>query len=267
LADTLPLRVLVADDNEINRKVLVRLLGQLGYRPDLACNGLEVQAAVQRQSYDLIFMDVRMPGCDGLEATRHLRALETQTGRRRCAVVAITANAMPGDREACLAAGMDEYVAKPFPPDIVKTCLLRFCQPSEKVAAAAPPAPPATTPAPLAAGAPSEPVLDVNRLMESAAGSADEARELLKMLVKQTEALLPQIAAALERKDATQASHLAHRSAGASSLCGALALSRLFRQLEHAANAGDFEQAGGHCRRLPEAWARFRACATERKLL
>jgi len=104
-------RVLLAEDNSVNQKVALRMLTRLGYRADLAANGIEVLEAVRRQPYDIILMDVHMPDMDGLDATRRLRA-EPPAGVRPW-IVALTANAMQGDREACLAAGMDDYISKP----------------------------------------------------------------------------------------------------------------------------------------------------------
>jgi CheY-like chemotaxis protein len=88
------------------------MLSRLGYRADLAANGLEAIAAVERQAYDIILMDVQMPELDGLEATRRIRALGA--GMNRPWVIALTANAMSGDREICIEAGMDDYISKPM---------------------------------------------------------------------------------------------------------------------------------------------------------
>ena len=104
-----PLRILLAEDNVVNQKLALRLLSQMGYRADLARNGIEALEAVERQTYDVILMDVQMPEMDGLEASRRLSALPS-----RPRIVAMTANAMQGDREACLAAGMNDYVTKPI---------------------------------------------------------------------------------------------------------------------------------------------------------
>jgi CheY-like chemotaxis protein len=112
LVYTQPERVLLAEDNPVNQKVALRMLTRLGYRADLASNGHEVIAAVRRQTYEVILMDVAMPEMDGLEATRRIRSTKSDTERPW--IIALTANAMQGDRELCLAAGMDDYIRKPI---------------------------------------------------------------------------------------------------------------------------------------------------------
>jgi len=105
------LRVLLAEDNVVNQRVALRLLERLGYRADLAGNGIEVLQALERQSYDVVLMDVQMPEMDGLEASRQIAAICPL--EKRPWIIAMTANAMQGDREACLAAGMNDYLSKP----------------------------------------------------------------------------------------------------------------------------------------------------------
>jgi len=107
-----PLRILLAEDNVVNQKLALRLLQQMGYRADLASNGIEAVESVQRQVYDVVLMDVQMPEMDGLDAAR---AICARWGpRERPRIVAMTANAMQGDRDMCLAAGMDDYLTKPI---------------------------------------------------------------------------------------------------------------------------------------------------------
>jgi CheY-like chemotaxis protein len=108
------LRILLAEDNAVNRKLALRLLERIGQRADVAEDGQAAVEALQGGDYDLVLMDVQMPRLDGLEATRRIRELWPD---RRHRIVGLTANAMAGDREACLAAGMDDYVSKPIRPD------------------------------------------------------------------------------------------------------------------------------------------------------
>jgi PAS domain S-box-containing protein len=112
LAERIPLRILLAEDNVVNQKLALKLLERMGYRADVAANGFEVLESLKRQHYDLVFMDVQMPEMDGLEATRRIRSLFAADKQPH--IVAMTANAMQGDREACLAAGMNDYVSKPI---------------------------------------------------------------------------------------------------------------------------------------------------------
>jgi GAF domain-containing protein/CheY-like chemotaxis protein len=122
----LPLRILLAEDNAVNQKLVVRLLERLGYRADVAGNGLEALEAVRRQTYDAILMDVQMPEMDGLEATRSICREWTHDHRPR--IIAMTANAMEEDRETCLAAGMDDYLSKPIRVQELVRALSK-CQP------------------------------------------------------------------------------------------------------------------------------------------
>ncbi len=120
LARRHPLRILLAEDNLVNQKLALRLLSQMGYRADVAANGLEAIDSVQRQVYDVVLMDVQMPEMDGLEATREIIR---RNGPERPRIVAMTANAMQGDREQCLAAGMDDYITKPIRVDTLVAAL------------------------------------------------------------------------------------------------------------------------------------------------
>ena len=117
-----PLRILLAEDNVVNQKLALRLLQQMGYRADLAANGVEAIECIERQHYDVVLMDVQMPEMDGLEASRRITAKWAADQRPR--IVAMTANAMQGDREECLAAGMDDYVTKPIRVDVLVEALL-----------------------------------------------------------------------------------------------------------------------------------------------
>jgi CheY-like chemotaxis protein len=126
LATRYPFKILVAEDNVVNQKVAVRMFEQLGYRVDVAGNGAEAVAAVERQGYDLVFMDVQMPIMDGLEATRQIRTRASI--QNKPFIIAMTANAMKEDREACMAAGMDDFVSKPVRAENLKEALIRCAE-------------------------------------------------------------------------------------------------------------------------------------------
>lgn len=113
------LRILVAEDNIINQKVILKMLNKLNYRADVAANGLEVLAALERQPYDVVLMDIQMPEMDGLEAARKIREKRPEWPK----IIAITAYAMQGDREKCIASGMNDYITKPVNLEELRTVL------------------------------------------------------------------------------------------------------------------------------------------------
>jgi CheY-like chemotaxis protein len=115
------LRILLAEDNAVNQKVALLILENLGYTADVAVNGFEVIEALERRRYDVVLMDVQMPELDGLDASRLI--CERWPAAERPRIVAMTANAMQDDRDACAAAGMDDYVAKPIRPEVLVEAL------------------------------------------------------------------------------------------------------------------------------------------------
>jgi signal transduction histidine kinase/CheY-like chemotaxis protein/HPt (histidine-containing phosphotransfer) domain-containing protein len=142
-AERQPLRILLAEDNAVNQKVALGILTRLGYKADIAANGIEVLRALELADYDVILMDVQMPEMDGLAATRHIRQNIPREKRPR--IVAMTANAMHGDRERCIEAGMDDYVPKPVRHEDLSAALDRCVRialnrrPPEEHQVAAPP--------------------------------------------------------------------------------------------------------------------------------
>ena len=148
-ARTRPL-ILVVEDNAVNQKLAVRLLEKMGYRADIAANGVEAIAAIERIPYAAILMDCQMPEMDGFEATKIIRGRETNhslAGRLsladsslhvfstlaiRIPIIAMTANAMQGDQERCLESGMDDYISKPIKPELLKTTLQRWLSQAEE---------------------------------------------------------------------------------------------------------------------------------------
>jgi len=125
-ASRFPLRVMIAEDNSVNQLIALGFLSKLGYRADVVSNGSEAIASLERQPYDLIFMDVQMPEMDGLEASRRIR--DRWTDARKPVIIAMTANAMQGDRDKCVQAGMDDYIPKPISIQAIKTIMERWAK-------------------------------------------------------------------------------------------------------------------------------------------
>ena len=247
LAQRLPLRLLVCDDNVVNQKVALRLLQQMGYRADVAANGLEAVAALDRQPYDLIFMDVMMPEMDGLEATRLIRERLKQPAQfpnymPSLIIVAMTASAMYGDREKCLAAGMDDYIAKPVRLEDMRRIVEKW---ATGAAQAKPPAAGATVAAPACppAAAPEAAPVDMSRLLDFTDGDYENLRELVVLYLSQTKEQLGQIQAAVQAGTAQEVRRLAHSCAGASATCGVRHLVPLLRELERQGSEGQLTNA------------------------
>ena len=240
LAAKLPLRILLVDDNHINLKVAIRLLQQLGFQPDTATNGREALEALDRQPFDLVFMDVMMPEIDGLEATRLIRqrqlAGDQKNYSRRIIIIAMTANAMQGDHEKCLAAGMDDYLAKPVRPKDVRDMVEKW---GGKLAAEC--LPPETSPG----SSPAENVpVDMACISDLTDGNMDSLRELVEMFMKQTHQQFAQMAEAIQAQNADSVRRLAHSCAGASATLGMTQLVPKLRQLEQLGATGAVAAAG-----------------------
>jgi len=262
LAERLPLRVLLCDDNVVNQKVAVRLLQQMGYQSDVAANGLEALAALEKKTYDIIFMDVQMPEMDGLEATRVIR--ERQQEQKRfphfagpIVIVAMTASAMPGDRDKCLSAGMDDYLAKPVRPEDMRAVVERWASASKTRKPTVPQTETATEMVEAAAESQKPPV-DMTRLMDFSDGSADNLRELITLYLTQTTEQLEQLTAAAKAGSAADVRRLAHSCAGASSTCGMVRIVPLLRELERQGDEKKLVNAVELCRQANHEFERIR---------
>jgi PAS domain S-box-containing protein len=232
LAAEMPLRILVAEDNPVNQKLAVQILGRMGYRADLAGNGVEAIQALERQRYDVILMDVQMPELDGLDATRRICQRWPRTQRPH--IIAMTADAMQGDREKCIDAGMDDYITKPVQVDKLVDALRR--------AAPAPPvgteeAPGMDAP-PDTAGVLDLAVLDDIRELVGESGE-DGVEGLIACYLADTPTLLATMRDAAARGDADALHHAAHTMKSTSAMFGATGLAALCGELERRGRAGE----------------------------
>ncbi len=274
LAQRLPLRLLVVDDNAINQKVALRMLQQLGYQADVAANGREALEAVSARVYDIVLMDVQMPEMDGLEAARRLRLLGAPASL--AVVIAMTANAMRGDRERCLEAGMDDYIPKPVRPPVLQEALERWGKEAherlgrregasgglgavgaEAGRVAGVEGAKGTGPGG-ADGVASrgEAPVDLDRMREFTDGDPAALAELVALYFSQTTAHLAKLEAALRAGEASEVRRMAHTSVGSSATCGMRAIVGPLRELERQAQDGRLEGAGEW---LAQARAAFEA--------
>ena len=210
-------RVLVAEDNPINRLVTVRLLEELGYATETAEDGRQAVEAVARRGYDLVLMDCHMPQVDGCAATAEIRRHEREgVGGRRTPIVALTADALAGDAERCRAVGMDDYLAKPVTAKRLAAVVARWAQVRGAEADA-----PALDPA----------ALEGLR----AAGLLDQ---VVALYVRDTPGQLEALRRAAERGEAATLAEVAHSLKGSSALLGATALAARAAELQGMGDAG-----------------------------
>ena len=229
LAERLPLRILLAEDNAINQKLTLRILEKMGYHAEAVGNGLEVLDAVRRRPYDLIFMDIQMPEMDGLDATRRLVA--EWPAEVRPIIVAMTAAAMHGDRELCLAAGMDDYISKPVRMAELSAIVERW---GTGIHAARPALRPEQAFAELLTVDPE--TLDELRSLNT--GCQDDFAEMIDSYLETTPARLAGLAEAFASSDFRSMAATAHHLRGGSGVVGAQKMMSLCQQLEEHARAG-----------------------------
>jgi signal transduction histidine kinase/CheY-like chemotaxis protein len=229
------LRVLIVDDSDINRKLAKILIEQLGGKADLAENGSVAVEACKNNKYDLIMMDAHMPVMDGVEATIRIRESE-KGGRHHTPIIALTANAMSGDREHYLEAGMDEYLSKPINEKAFASILhkLGLTVPATE----AKPTRHADIPSDDDVNAPL-PILNPQMGVELAFGNRETWRTVLGMLYDELPVYTSNLIAARTSSDMKMLRHVAHKLAGASSYCGTPALSNQARKVEDLAEKED----------------------------
>lgn len=239
LADKLPLKILVAEDNGVNQKLVLQILQRMGYRADIAANGLEALESVSRQTYDVILMDIQMPEMDGLEAARRICQ---QSSSSRPRIIAMTANAMQGDRERCLQAGMDDYISKPLRFKELIQALDRC--PVRPVEGGATGQLPLADPPPKVSP---DSVLDLAALQTTMEALGPDWREHLSLLLdiftQETPSLIQSMQAAIAQQDATALSFTAHTLKSSSAGLGATKLATLCRTLEEMGRDGTLTSA------------------------
>jgi two-component system sensor histidine kinase/response regulator len=224
-------RLLVAEDNLVNQKVALRILEKAGHRVDVASDGIEAVAALKNASYDMVFMDIQMPKMDGYAATAEIRKMAPEY--RELPVIAMTAHAMKGDREKCIAAGMDDYISKPVKPKGLLEMVQRWA--GMKV----------VRPSVGVDRYPSDPDLpvDLRRLKDLSGGDRDFEHEIIDLFLKDTSLHLARLETAIKEEDPPSVEASAHSIKGAAANMGAEKFRKLAHELELKGKAGDLHGA------------------------
>jgi CheY-like chemotaxis protein/HPt (histidine-containing phosphotransfer) domain-containing protein len=244
--------VLLVEDNEVNQKVAGRVLERMGCTVHIAEHGEAGVAAFMAEPFDLVLMDLQMPVMDGMTAARRIRELETEGDRKRTPIVALTANAMKGDRELCEAAGMDDYLTKPLEVERLRQTLGRF-----GLAVAAPsssaPAPRPAYEQSISAHAPPIDLGQLNRLVD---GDDEFMRELLVTFLDSGAQQIDDIDAATESFDRSALARAAHKLKGGCANIHAIAMRKLAYEIEAAASTAEKGHLSDLCRQLRLEYAR-----------
>lgn len=227
LASRIPLRILLAEDNVVNQKVTLHILERMGYRVDVAGNGREALEALERQRYDVVFMDIQMPEMDGFEATKKINERWPKESRPR--LVAMTAHALDGDRAHCIAAGMDDYISKPVRIESLQAALKR-CRDRTS-----------TSPDPIPEEeSVNQRALDTLRELQQE-GQPDIVQEIIGLFMRDAPRRISVLREALDRGDAEGAHRAAHALKGASANLGAYRLADLCQEIEDKALHGSVD--------------------------
>ena len=246
-------RILLAEDNRTNQMTAVRMLEKLGHQVDVAVNGTEAVEACRQFDYGIVLMDNQMPEMDGLTATRNIRQFEQAHGKPRVPIIALTANAMRGDREMCLAAGMDDYISKPFKAAQLSEMIERWGQgaPSPSVALGQDDVP----------AAHQEKAID-SRVFDDFRGTGGGANDFVNSLIDQylTESALrsAELLSAVGRRDAPALRLAAHSLRGNSSAVGATRLAAICAELEQLARSPTLDGASALAIAFDDEFARVR---------
>jgi CheY-like chemotaxis protein/HPt (histidine-containing phosphotransfer) domain-containing protein len=255
------LRILVAEDNLTNQQVALGILKKLGLRADVVANGVEVLNSLATLPYDLVLMDVQMPGIDGLEATRQIRNQQSLVLNHQVPIIAMTARAMLGDRERCLAAGMNDYLTKPVSLQASAEALDKWLpqrslesgarnaepgQERERAAAGGCPSSRSSSNSPL--------IFDKAAIMTRLADDEEVVQVVIRVFLKDMPRQIEALMVALQAGDAAGAGSQAHAIKGAASNVGGDALRAVAFEMEEAGRAGDLETVAA---RLPEMEAQF----------
>lgn len=231
------LNILLAEDNVINQQVALKILSRLGYEADVVVNGYEVLNAMQKKSYDLILMDCQMPEMDGYSATEEIRKLEKKTGKH-IIIIAMTAHALKGDKEKCIASGMDDYITKPFDPKVLSVLIEKQFSSLDKTATVS-----ELNSVPQAESEEENMIsIDMDRLHDIFGENEESITAFIQSFIESTNDLMHEIKEAIRSKNKDAAKSAFHRLKGSSGNSGMKKLHHLSKKAEEAVLASDWDE-------------------------
>jgi PAS domain S-box-containing protein len=249
--------ILLAEDNITNQQVALGILKKLGLCAEAVANGAEALKVLETRPYDLVLMDVQMPEMDGIEATRRIRDPQSAVPNHAIPIIAMTARAMQGDRERCLAAGMNDYVTKPVSPRLLAEALDKWLPQGSAATMDRVPVVPAGA-ASLPAQESVAPVFDRAGMMSRLMNDEDLAKEILAAFLEDIPRQIAALRSYLESGDARGAERQAHNLKGAAATVGGERLRDVAFEMEKAGKAGDLSAAAGHLAGLDAQFDRLK---------
>ncbi|AKK65503.1 histidine kinase [Xanthomonas oryzae pv. oryzicola] len=260
MANAREVRILLVEDNPVNLLVAQKLLAVLGFEADTATDGEAALTRMESIRYDMVFMDCQMPVLDGYAATRRWRAMETESGGRPIPIVAMTANAMAGDRERCLAVGMDDYLSKPVAREQLDACLQRWLPRQTLLPGPSTAGQFTHDPETASAGAQAcaLPILDNSVIDELYEVAGADTITILQLFLEDAPPIIEQLEAAAANRDNMQLRDLAHTLKSSSANVGAQAVSNAARRIELAARTGTIERPSAMVALVIAEYARAR---------
>jgi PAS domain S-box-containing protein len=222
------IKILVAEDNPVNQLVAVKILEKLGYKADVVSNGAEAVSALENTAYDIVFMDCQMPVMDGYEASRIIRSDSAKVINKKVIIIAMTANALKGDKETCIQSGMDDYIAKPVTPGLLSEVIGRWAaKVTEEIIR------------PGIGRPPDSEIFDSEKLKEDFEGEMDTIRELIRLFLDTARKNLADLSRAIAEYSPAKVKIIAHTLKGSALNIGAVILAGACERLEKLSSSGD----------------------------
>ena len=221
------LQILLAEDNPVNQLVAVKILEKLGYTADVAENGVEALKALKKKPYDIVFMDCQMPVLDGYETARKIRSQEPDALNKDVTIIAMTANALKGDKKKCIEAGMDDYIPKPVTPKVIAEALAKWAEQKSEESNIQ------------VRKSPSEHIFRKEKLLDDFGDDFETIKELINIFVSTTNKNLSELAEAIRENDLSDVKISTHTIKGSALNIGADSLAKSCEHLEHLVLKGD----------------------------
>ncbi|MDY6851148.1 MAG: response regulator, partial [Thermodesulfobacteriota bacterium] len=249
-------RILLAEDNLVNRKVALKILEKFGYRVDAVANGMEAVKALEELPYNLVLMDCQMPEMDGFEATKTIRDAKSAVKNHEVPIIALTAHAMKGDREKCIKAGMDDYISKPFEPrqliEAIEQALAgRVSLPHDKASETK---------------TQGEEIFDRAGLLDRILGDEELLKEVLEIYLQETPGHIESIKEALKKSDASEVTQHGHKIKGSSGMICAEGMQALGSRVETAGKKDDLTQAASLVEKMEREFAKLKEAISTQRL-